>query len=180
MLAHSPPLPLLIDYTFYAYRNEDITLKDKEGAIVALMQRGRVRRIRIWMPVTGLQKLTVAMDDEYPILGHLIIMRIPLVDDRSPISTFPETFQGPHLRHLALQALPFRLNLDYSQLLLASSHSALTWSTHPPTFIQILCSNGFHLCPNWRHSGLPFHPLFPMTRKEIGRASCRERVSPYV
>jgi hypothetical protein len=60
---------------------------------------------------------------------------------------FPKHFKDPIYVILRCRALPFRLNLDYSELLLASSHSALTWSTHPPTFIQILCSNGFSFVP---------------------------------
>ena len=41
MLAHSPPLPLVIDY------NLGITEEEEEGMIIALGQRDRVRRIRL-------------------------------------------------------------------------------------------------------------------------------------
>jgi hypothetical protein len=45
MLAHSPPLPLVIDYED---DGEDtvITAEDEEAIILALEQRDRVRRIR--------------------------------------------------------------------------------------------------------------------------------------
>jgi hypothetical protein len=101
MLAHSPPLSLVIDYFFQS----DITAEDEEGAILALKHRDRVRRVRLQMPVTDLQKIIVAMDGEYPILEFLVI--VPL-NDSSATFIFPDTLQAPHLRHLALRdfALP--------------------------------------------------------------------------
>ena len=48
MLAHSPHLPLIIDYFD---ENNDIDAKDEEGLIYALRQRDRVRRIRLLKPV---------------------------------------------------------------------------------------------------------------------------------
>src|ERR1019366_6397053 len=62
MLAHSPPRPLVIDYT----GNQDLTAEDEEGGILALNQRDRVRRVCLWMPALSLQKLIVAIDEEYP------------------------------------------------------------------------------------------------------------------
>ena len=99
MLGNSPPLPLVIDYRF------NITAKDEEGAILALKQRDRVRRVRFW-DVTDPQKLIVTTDEEYPILEYLVIL-LP-IHHNSTILTFPETFQAPHLRNLTLQgfALP--------------------------------------------------------------------------
>ena len=104
MLAHSPPLPFVTDYRLD--KDDGITVEDEEGAILALKQYDRVRRVRLLMPVTGLQKLIVAMIDEYPILEYLIIGHQER--DTSSILIFPETFQAPHLRHLTLLALPFR------------------------------------------------------------------------
>ena len=51
------------------------------------------------------------MDDEYPILEHLIITH--LAEDKTTMLTFPETLQAPHLRHLALDgfALPIGCRL---------------------------------------------------------------------
>ena len=98
MLAHSPPLPLLIDYSLG--ENDDLTAEDEEGVILAIRQYARVRRIRLLMPAITLQKLIAAIDEEYPILEYLIIGH--LGKDRSIILVFPETLQAPHLRHLAL------------------------------------------------------------------------------
>ena len=96
MLANSPPLPLVIDYA----RDDEITAKDEEGAILSLKQYHRVHRVRLHMPPTSLQKFIPTMDDEYPILEHLIIAH--RAEDKTSILTFPETLQAPHLLHLVL------------------------------------------------------------------------------
>ena len=103
MLAHSPPLPLIVDYSD---GNNDMTEDDEEGAILALKQRDRVHRVRLRTPVTSLQKLIAVMDEEYPILKYLIIE--PPYEDRSTILIPPETLQAPNLRLLSLAgfALP--------------------------------------------------------------------------
>jgi hypothetical protein len=103
MLAHSPPFPLVIGY----FRNDrELTTADEEGIILALKQRDRVRRVRLGNSGTILQKLIMAMDEEYPILEYLYIT-LPL-NDNSMILRFPGTLQAPHLRHLELRgfALP--------------------------------------------------------------------------
>jgi hypothetical protein len=135
MLAHSPPLPLVIDYF------NDITVEDEEGAILSLKQYDRVRHVRFKMPPTRLQKLIVAMDDEYPILEYLIIAHP--VDDKTTILMFPETLQAPHLRHLLLVgfALPIGSRLlttavGLVTLCLGMVH--LSTYFHPDTLLQWL------------------------------------------
>jgi hypothetical protein len=105
MLAHSPPLPLVVDY-FHGSEYSDIAAEDEEGLTLALEQRDRVRRIRLRMGITNLQKFIVAISGEYPILRYLII--IPFV--KSTAFVLPETLHAPHLRHLVLScfALPIR------------------------------------------------------------------------
>jgi hypothetical protein len=94
MLAHSPPLPLVIDYDKDVW---DITAKGEQGIILALEQCDRVRRVRLWMPGRNIQKLIMAIDEEYPMLGYLFI--VPSIRDRSTALMLPEMFQAPHLRH---------------------------------------------------------------------------------
>ena len=98
MLAHSPPLPLVIDY----YQFRDITPEDEEGILRTLKQRDRVRRVRLRIPVTSLhlQELIMALDEEYPALEFLLLS--PWIGDEKTNLVFPETFQAPHLRHLVL------------------------------------------------------------------------------
>ncbi len=54
MLAHSPPLPLIINHL---NENDYINTKDEEGLIYALQQCDHVRRIRLVKPVSILEKL---------------------------------------------------------------------------------------------------------------------------
>jgi hypothetical protein len=98
MLAHSPPLPLVIDY-FTTGGNEEMTAEDEEGAILALKQYDRVRGVFFQISVTNKQNLIAAMDDEYPMLEYLIILD-PV--GMNAISLLRETFQAPHLRRLLL------------------------------------------------------------------------------
>ena len=105
MLAHSPPLPLVIDY---ADNDRDITAEDEERIVLALGQRNRVRRIRFRMPVRNLKKLIVTIDEEYPVLEYLVMMPLEKIS-----VMIPETLRAPHLRHLLLIGfiLPIRSRL---------------------------------------------------------------------
>ena len=96
MLAHSPPLPLVIDHIS---NYPDITTKDEEGILFALQHHDRVRRIRFAMPALSLQRFIVAMGKEFPILEYLFID--PLIYNDIGF-TLPETFQAPRLLHIAL------------------------------------------------------------------------------
>jgi hypothetical protein len=94
MLAHSPPLPLTIDYV------RKIGAEDEEGIILALKQRDRVRRVRLILHITILQKLIVTIDEKYPILEYLVIF--PWLYDAQKALKFSETLQELPLRHLTL------------------------------------------------------------------------------
>ena len=70
ILAHSPSLPLTVDY----FGEGGITAEDEEGSMLALDQRDRVRHLRLYLPaVWNLQKLAMAIDGEFPILEYLIV-----------------------------------------------------------------------------------------------------------
>jgi hypothetical protein len=103
MLAHSPPLPLTIDYDS---ETDDIGAEDEEGIALALEQRDRVRHIRLWMPVSKLQKLLllVAIMEEYPVLEYMIVGPVAKGD---PALMLPGTLQAPHLHHLRLSGFTF-------------------------------------------------------------------------
>jgi hypothetical protein len=96
MLAHSPSLPLIIDYDD---EHDALTAEDEEAIVLALGHRHRVRRIRLAMPFPNLQKLIVAMDEDYPVLEYLIVG--PSKQDSTALM-FPGTLQAPHLCHLTL------------------------------------------------------------------------------
>jgi hypothetical protein len=102
-LAHSPPLPLIIDYDS---EDDDIGAEDEEGIALALEQRDRVRCIRLWMPVSKLQKLLLLMAimEEYPVLEYMIMGPVARGD---PALMLPGTLQAPHLRHIRLSGFTF-------------------------------------------------------------------------
>ena len=101
ILTHLPSLPLIIDY---GDEGRGVTFDDEEGILLALRNHLLVRRIRICMSSSGLQRLIVAMDGEFPILEHLYIKS--LTDDDSGLS-FPETFKAPQLRHFRLRNIAY-------------------------------------------------------------------------
>ena len=92
MLAHSPPLPLVINFF-----DDDriITAEDEEAMILALKQWDRVCRICVQVP--DMQEFIRAMEEEYPILECLIMGPTEEDEDSIPL-TFPTTFQAPHLQ----------------------------------------------------------------------------------
>jgi hypothetical protein len=127
MLAHSPPLPLVIDY-----EGTDLTAEDEETIILALEQRDRVRRIRLHISVLKLQKLIMTIEGEYPILEYLILTDPP--EDESTVLILPETLETPHLRHLMIGcSIPIRFQLLTTAVGLVTLHLGLY---HPSTYFQ--------------------------------------------
>ena len=166
MLAHSPPLPLVIDYDDEYW---NITEEEEEGIIIALEQRDRVRRIRLQIPVPSIHKLIPAINEEYPMLEHLIV--VPSTEDRSTVLMLPETFQAPHLRHLTLRdfVLPRETRLlttavDIVKLCLIMDNPSayfhpttlLQWISFMPQLETLLVEFSFHI-PNHDMERPPTH-----------------------
>jgi hypothetical protein len=101
ILAHLPPLPLIIDY---GDGNREATAQDEERIRFALRRRGQVRRIRLQMPATSLRRLVVAIGGEFLMLEHLYIKPRPLTDDYNGLS-LPKTFNAPNLRRFGLRSV---------------------------------------------------------------------------
>jgi hypothetical protein len=99
MLAHSPPLPLIIDHLD---KGHHISAEDEERITLALRHRERVRHIRLRMPAVNLQRIIETMDDEFPILESLCIAPPPKHAATGTNLVLPESFRAPHLRHLLL------------------------------------------------------------------------------
>jgi hypothetical protein len=129
MLAYSPPLPLVIEYD---HTDRDISLEE-EGIILALKQRDRVCRVRIWMPVPNLQKIIMAMEEEYPVMVYLILG--PSTNDNSTALMLPETLQAPRLCHLLLTgfALPIGSRLLTTAVSLVR---LILMPPHPSTYFH--------------------------------------------
>ena len=148
-LAHSPSLPLVIDY-FQRYVG--FTTENEEQAIFALTQHDRVRRVCLDMStITNLQKLVVAIEGEYPILEYLVIWHP--IKDRTTILMLSETLEAPRLRHLTLVgfALPIESRL-------------LTTSVHLVTLCLVMNSSSTYFHPNTLLQWLSSMPQLEMLK----------------
>lgn len=97
MLAHSPPLPIVLEY---GYNDSDMVTEDEEGLILALEQRSRTRRIRLRLSIPNLQKFITAIDEEFPILVlEYLIISSP---GQGTALMLPETLLAPRLHKLSL------------------------------------------------------------------------------
>ena len=126
MLAHSPCLPLTIDYLDGHY----ITAEEEKGITLALQHHDRVCRIRLRNSILKLQRLVNALDGEFPILEYLYIDHHSTIEYIANL-TFPKTFRTPHLRHFLLMnsAIPIESTL------LSNTGNLVTLSLNliPPT-----------------------------------------------
>jgi hypothetical protein len=179
MLAHSPPVPLIIDHIDKEY--DVLTPEDEEGIILALQHRDRVRRIRIRKSVSILQKLVIALEGEFPILEFLSI------DDRKFVRplinyitnmNFPETFQAPHLRELVLDNFATPIE---SPPITTMGNLVTLWLTsipspgyfHPNVLLQRLS-----LMPQLETLGIGFNCFNP--RRDVEKQLLRTRIMTQV
>jgi hypothetical protein len=128
MLAHSPPLPLVVDYN---HKNSNMNAEAEEGLILALGQRDRVRCIRLRTYAPNMQRLIMAIGEEYPILEYLIILSL----DTRPGLALPERLRAPHLHHLVLSGFA----LPIGSRLLTTAVGLVTFVliiTIPSTYVQ--------------------------------------------
>ena len=160
MLAHSPPLPLTVDYA----SEDGITAEDEEGILLALEQRHRVRHLRLCFPVQNLQKLAMAINDEFPILEYLIVA--PLKND-STVLVLPGTLQAPNLHRLMLGgfACPMRSRLHPTAAGLVTLSLMIK---HPSTYFQP------NILLQWISSmpqleGLAIVMTFPVSNRDVER-----------
>ncbi|KAH9965649.1 hypothetical protein BJV74DRAFT_799593 [Russula compacta] len=161
MLAHSPPLPLTIDYID---KDRNITAQDEEGIMLALQHRDRVRRIRLMMPISDLQMLITDMDDEFSMLEYMYIG--PTMSHYTSL-ILPKTFQAPQLRHLML----FDFAFPAGSMLLTTAVGLVTFSLqmippsvyfHPNDLLQWLS-----LMPQLEVLGIDFHTPVPNHEVEL-------------
>jgi len=135
ILAHSPPIPLIIDHI---HTFETITVEDQKGILLALTHRDCVRLIRLRMHVSSLTRLIAAIDGAFPLLEYLYIQHLTC---RVPTAHFPQHF-GHHFSTISYYlALPFRLA---RHCLPGLSRSLLNVFTHPRTSAQGNHYNSFH------------------------------------
>ena len=174
MLAHSPPLPLVIDYG-RDDDDEDIAAEDEEAIILALEQRDRVRRIRLSLPVLKLQKLIMAIDGEYPILEFLILE--DLHAEKGTVLILPETLEMPHLRHLVINcSIPIRSLLIGMTAGLVNLCLGLY---HPSTYFEpTVLLHCLLLMPQLEILAIGFR--FPVPNRDVERQLMRRPVMTHI
>ena len=162
MLAHFPPLPLIIDHIEHKYHV--LSPEDEEGIIFALQHRDRVRCIRIRKSLSILQRLIIALAGEFPVLEYLSIddhrFIRPLVEFNTNLN-FPETFRAPHLHELLLDNFATPIE---SPLFTTMGNLVTLWLTsipssayfHPNVLIQRLS-----LLPRLETLGIAFNCYNP-------------------
>jgi len=126
MLAHSPPLPLIIHH---GDRNHELSAEDEKGIMFSLQHRDRVRCIYLEKSVPCLQKLVKAMDDQSPILEYLHIA--PLTEQGAPL-VLPSTFEAPQLRILVLEQVASPIGSPLLTTAIGLVRLSLRW-VHPLT-----------------------------------------------
>lgn len=161
MLAHSPPLPLVIDHVD---DDHDITTENEEGIVLALQLRDRVCRIRLQMPIPNLKRLITAIGDEFPVLDYLYVAA-PTKETTNLV--LPQTFRAPHLRHLVLDnvicpiASPLLMpTMGLLTLSLLNIHSSAYFS--PNDLLKRLS-----LMPQLETLGIVFHS--PVSNRHVER-----------
>ena len=155
MLAHSPPLPLIIDCLD---EHHEITAEEEAGLILALRQRDRVRRIRLRMPLPNLSRFIMALENEFPALEYLYLSPPTKLNT---VFTLPRTFQAPRLRHLVLGGFAFLIRsplLTPAAGLVTLSLTKIHLSTYfrPSDLLQRLT-----LMPHLETLRLTFHSPVP-------------------
>jgi hypothetical protein len=159
MLAHSPPLPLII---YHNDGSHDVTPEDEQGIILALQHRDRIRRIGLHLPIPSMQKLITAIDDEFPILDCMVMA--PPAKHNTQL-TIPLTFQAPQLRYVFLDHFTCPIGSPFLTSAAGLVRLVLRWihpSTypHPNNFLQSLS-----LLPQLERFEITF--LSPVPNREI-------------
>ena len=120
MLAHAPPLPLIIDHTAILFGMNTDTAEAERRTLLALKHRDRVRRIRVRVYDPPSMSIIEAIGEVFPLLEYLHI-------SLNTSLSLPSTLRAPHLRHLVLFNIAFpigspllaglvTLSLDYVNL----------------------------------------------------------------
>ncbi|KAI0286290.1 hypothetical protein BC826DRAFT_1049368 [Russula brevipes] len=164
MLAHSPRLPLTIDY-FDSNHDNTGTEEDERGIMLALRHPERVRRIRLRMCEEKLQRLVTIMDNVFPSLEILVLSsHTPASRSGLPL---PKTFRAPQLHHFLLMNFAFSIG---SPLLTTAAGIVALWleDIHPSAYFppNDLIQQLAHL-PHLETLGIGFQS--PVPNRDIDR-----------
>jgi hypothetical protein len=172
MLAHSPPLPLIIGFNHPAH---ELTAEDEKGILYTLQQRDRVQCIYLQLPVLSLQKLIINIDGEFPALQYLFIG--PPTEHDAQLA-LPPTFEAPHLRRLSLSYFASQIGSSLLSTSTGLVRLLLDWihpSTypHPNDFLQQLAS-----LPQLENLEISFRS--PVPNRDIGRQLLDDPITIHV
>ena len=139
-----------------------LTAEDEEGIMLVLQHRDRVCRIDLRLPLSSLQKLVTATNDEFPILEYLHVAPLTKHDARLAL---PRTFEAPRLRNLWLTHFASPIGSPLLSTVTGLVILSLEWihpSTypHPNAFLQQLS-----LLPQLEEIDIGF--LSPVPRRDI-------------
>jgi len=127
------------------------------------------------LPVQTLQKLIVAINEEYPILEYLIL-GCPKQGDT--ILILPETLQAPRLRHLLLVGF----SLPIGSRLLTTAMGLITislFTVHPPTYFDPnTLLRWISFMPQLEKLGVMF--CFPILNRDVERQLMRTPITTHV
>ena len=133
MLAHSPPFPLIINF-IHILHDRDIAAQDEQEIILALQQRSRVRHIHLRVPIRNLQRLIMAIDEEYPMLESLVML--PPAGDNNMNVTLTKTFRAPHLQRLVLSSFTFPTGSPLRTTVIVRLVALRLYLTHPSAYFR--------------------------------------------
>ena len=165
MLAHSPPLPLIINY-IHIHHDRDITAEDEEGVVFALKQRDRVRHIHFRMPIRNLQRFIMAIDEEYPMLESLAMLH-PTWDNNANL-ILPQSFRSPHLQRLILSGVAFPTKSTSLTTVISRLVTLRLYLIHQSTyFMPNVLLQSLSIMPQLETLVIGF--LFPVPNRDIER-----------
>ena len=169
MLAHSPHFPLVINH--FPPEHRKTTTQVKEGILLALKQRDRVRRIRLQMHDPPSIGFVEALDEEFPLLEYLHIQSQMV---RNTNLSLPSTLRAPRLRHLVLHGFTFPIGSpSLAGLVTLSFECKPSANFGPNTLLQQLS-----LMPHLETFKISFHSTF--TNMHVERQLFRIPLSTYV
>jgi hypothetical protein len=143
--------------------------------LLALEQRHRVRHLRFGLPVQNLQKLVMAIDEEFPIMEYLIMM--PHTMDSAALM-LPETLHAPNLHHLMLNNFPspIRFRLHPTAAGLVTLYLTIA---HPSAYFQpnvLLQSISF--IPQLETLAIGFR--FPVPNRDVERQLTHTAITTHI
>jgi hypothetical protein len=176
LLAHSPPLPIIV---YYGNPEPLDTQDDVNDILLALQHPDRVRRINLHLPSASMRKVFRSMQGPFPVLDTLQLY-CSSYDNKD--ATLPSTFEAPNLQHLQLSdftLVPQRLP-PLTTAICPSSLVTFSLGEVTPVKYQspALLAECLAIMPQLKRVKIGY--LFPVERKKHEVGSSRKKSPPQV